>query len=405
MESQNKKNNDFGGKTQRYNIKSKVKKPSKHPKLKKVIKWSVILLFLLLLIGGGIIFGVGYQVLKEAKVGIEEVAIRFQNSYVKDSKGDIIAVLSGEENREIIKLKDMSPYLPQAFVAIEDERFYDHMGIDVKRTAGAAANFLLKGSSSYGGSTITQQLIKNYTQEKEDTWQRKVMEMARAYYLEKELSKDQILELYLNLIFMGDTTYGVQIASTFYFSKSAGELDLAESAFLAGINNSPNSYVPFNGTKQEKQEVKERIETRTKTVLSKMRELDKITEEEYNNAVAEVDKGLKFKKGKINQTIYSYHTDAAITQIIGELQKKNDWDYNQARLHLFSGGYTIYTTQDTKIQKTLEKEFSKSSYIMPSYKYKGKTSQASITVIDYRTGHVVGIYGKLGKKTDAFRIK
>ena len=216
----------------------------------------------------------------------------------------------------------MSPYIPNAFVAIEDERFREHNGIDLKRTAAATAKYGLSkigiGSASYGGSTITQQLVKNLTKEDDRNWERKVKEMARAYYIEKELSKDQILELYLNLIFLGGNTYGVEVASNYYFSKSAQDLTLAESAFLAGINNSPNNYSPFN---TENEASVNKIKTRTKTVLSKMKELGYINDEEYNNAIAEVDAGINFQKGQIRQTIYSYHTEAAINEITERLSK------------------------------------------------------------------------------------
>ena len=164
-------------------------------------------------------------IVKEAKNDVADLALKYENSVVLDKDGNTIAVLSGDENREFISKDEMPQNLLNAFVSIEDERFYDHIGIDVKRTFGATVKYALSkigiGSSDYGGSTITQQVIKNITKENDRTWQRKVKEMARAYYLDKELSKDQILELYLNLIYMGGNTniYGVEVASNYYFSK------------------------------------------------------------------------------------------------------------------------------------------------------------------------------------------
>ena len=303
----------------------------------------------------------------------------------------------------------MAEYLPVAFVSIEDERFYDHMGIDVKRTLAATVKYAFSkvgiGSSNYGGSTITQQTVKNITKEKDRTWQRKVKEMARAYYIEKELSKDQILELYLNLIFMGGNTniYGVEVASNYYFSKSAKDLDLAECAFLAGINNTPNSYNPFV---EDNERVMERIKTRTKTVLNKMNELGKIkSKEEYDAAIAEVDAGLAFNKGTIVENIYSYHTDAAIMQIINQLMEEKDLNYDAAKLYLYSGGFTIYTTQDSNIQDIMQTEFEKDKYwVKGRNKNKDGTlvnehSQAGMTLIDQKTGYVLATCGGLGKKT------
>ncbi len=303
----------------------------------------------------------------------------------------------------------MAEYLPTAFVSIEDERFYDHIGIDVKRTLAATVKYALSkvgiGSSSYGGSTITQQTVKNITKEKDRTWQRKVKEMARAYYIEKELSKDQILELYLNLIFMGGNTniYGVEVASNYYFSKSAKDLDLAECAFLAGINNTPNSYNPFV---EDNEKVMERIKTRTKTVLNKMNELGKIkSKEEYEAAIAEVDAGLAFNKGTIVENIYSYHTDAAIMQIINQIMEEKDLNYDAALLYLYSGGFTIYTTQDSNIQNIMQTEFEKDKYWVKGRDKKkdgtlvNEHSQAGMTLIDQKTGYVLATCGGLGKKT------
>lgn len=331
-------------------------------------------------------------------MGLDKLVIKYENSIVKNKNGETIAVLNGDENREVVPLSDMAEYLPIAFVSIEDERFYDHFGIDVKRTAGAAVQYVLRrGDYSFGGSTITQQLVKNLTNEKEGTISRKITEMGRAYYIEKELSKTQILELYLNLIFMGGTSYGVEVGSIYYFNKSCSELTLAECAFLAGINDSPNMYDPFSNEVEDVEGVK----SRTKIVLNKMKELGKIkTEEEYTAAMAEVDSGLKFKQGKIVENVYSYHTDAALTQIINELMAENDWDYETARLHLFSSGYTIYTTEDPDIQKTMEEEFAKSKYQIKSVIEKGKTSQAGMALIDHKTGYVLAVVGKLGDMKD-----
>ena len=230
--------------TETYKI---IKKKSKHPIITGILK-AIIIIFLLLLIlvliAGGYAAYKVYNIVKDARLSKNDLTIKYENSVVKDMENNTIGILNGNENRESISIKEMPEYLPAAFVAIEDERFYEHKGVDVKRTLRATYTYIKnKGKSPFGGSTITQQMVKNLTQEKEDTWQRKVREMARAYYVEQEMSKEQILELYLNLIFLGDTVYGVEKGSNYYFSKSAKDLDLAECAFLAGINHSPNSYL------------------------------------------------------------------------------------------------------------------------------------------------------------------
>ena len=325
-------------KTQKYKIKRK-----KHPKLKKAIKYIILIILLAIIIIAGIAIGKIYGIFKEAKLNMEDVRIKGENSVVKDIDGETIATLSGDENRENISISEMSKYIPKAFVAIEDERFYEHKGVDIKRTGAATVTYVLhKGKSSFGGSTITQQLVKNLTNDKEDDWQRKVREMARAYYLEQELSKSQILELYLNLIFLGGKSYGVEVASNYYFSKSAKDLTLAESAFLAGINDGPNYYKPFSTDEKDIEKIKKRV----KTVIEKMYELGKttpehkaaITEEEYKAGIEEVENGLTFNKGTITQTVYSYHTDAAINQIKAELKEKNDWTEEYANYYVKSSG-------------------------------------------------------------------
>ena len=220
-------NSNENEKTKKYKLKRK-----KHPLLWKRIRIALLVIALLVIIVAGIFIGKIFGICKAAKLDMKEVKIKYENSVVKDIYGKQIAELIGDENRKIITIAEMGEYLPNAFVAIEDERYYSHYGIDIKRTAAATLTYILHGGeSSFGGSTITQQMVKNITTEDDRTWQRKVKEMARAYYIEQEMSKDQILELYLNLIFLGGRTYGVEVASQYYFSKSANNLTLAESAF------------------------------------------------------------------------------------------------------------------------------------------------------------------------------
>ena len=379
-------------------------------KVKKTVKRLLLILLVVILIAAGIAAGKLYSIIKNAKLDASQLAITYENSVVKDINGDVVAVLCGDESRELVTLSEMSPYLPKAFISIEDERFREHSGIDIKRTAAATVKWGLSkigiGSASYGGSTITQQLVKNLTKENERSSTRKIKEMARAYYIEKELSKDQILELYLNLILLGGRAYGVEVASNYYFSKTAQELTLAESAFLAGINNSPNAYNPFD-TETDRTE---KIKTRTKTVLAKMLELNNITQEEYDNAVAEVENGLAFKKGTITQNVYSYHTDAAVEQVIKDLMKEHeDWSRKYTELYVKSSGLTIYSTQNTTIQKAMETEFANTKYQVNSRINKDedgnwKTTQAAMVLMDHSTGYVLATVGGLGEKTTSFGL-
>ncbi len=387
------------------------KEKKKHPKLRLAIKIILLVFALFILIGAGIVAGIltGFFG-DDFKLTEEELKVGNLNTEIYDRGGELIATLNGEEKRKWIDLGDMPDNLVKAFVAIEDERFYQHHGVDIQRTASATIKYLLSkigiGEEGHGGSTITQQLIKNLTNENKRDWTRKVKEIARAYNLEKELSKNQILELYLNLIFFGGSNiHGVELGAQYYFNKSAKDLDLAECAFLAGINNSPNIYDPFHTDKDRTdEEDNERIRIRVKTVLAKMKEQKEnleinFTDEEYNAAVAKVDAGLTFTKGNITQNIYSYHTDAAIEEIIKQLMTENpDWSYVRAEQYLYGGGFKIYTTQNTWVQGILEEEVKNDVYQVASRKIEGEVSQVAMVIIDHTTGQVIATVGGSGEK-------
>lgn len=397
-------------KTKKYKVGKNKKTKGKHPKLKKVILAIFGLGILLFLIGVGIIAGIFFS--DKFKLTEEDLTINNINGVIKDANGEQIGSISGKENRKIVTLSDVPDYLPKAFVAIEDKRFYEHKGIDIKRTAYVTVMYAINRgeSSSGGGSTITQQLIKNLMDDKADEGaagiERKIREMARAYNVEKILSKDQILELYLNKIPMGSTIYGVGMAAEYYFDKPVGELDLAECAFLAGINHGPSRYNPFIGADNG-----QIIIERTKEVLFQMKDQGKIDEEEYAAAVEKVEAGLPFKQGaKISIATYSYHTAAAIQAAIQDIAKEKEVSKDTAEFMFYNNGYTIYTTQNTAIQKRLEEEFLKEKYIKSGRKKKedgtllNEHTQAGMTIIDHKTGQVVAVAGGLGADSNSTGI-
>ncbi len=377
----------------------KLKFKERHPKIALTIRIFIITMILLVIVGAGIVAGAFYGLLgDELKIREEDLVIKYKNSTVYDKDGNVIASLSGGTKRKIVELSEMSEYLPKAYVAIEDERFYTHTGVDIKRTAAATVNFIFKaGNSSFGGSTITQQLIKNITEEKDNKAIagviRKVKEMSKAIQVERYLSKDQILELYLNQIFVGgDDINGVALGAVYFFDKDVKDLSIAECAYMAGVNHTPNSYKPFDdfsnksNPEQEKQKMTDKINKRTKTVINKMCELGYITEEQKTEAIAEVDSGLKFKKGDGASvtTDLSYHTEAAIAQILAQIKENSDMSDSMAEMHLFSSGLNIYTTQDTAIQTTLEEEIVKEKYVTKSkYSYTDKETDKKVTVDQY----------------------
>ena len=377
---------------------------------KKIWKKILIAAIVLIIVMAGVFAGLIVGLSTKYAVTKDDLIIELSNSIVVNEDEETIAVLSGTENRKILTKSEMGEYLPKAFVAIEDKRFELHHGVDIKRTAAALVSFVFnrgEASSVGGGSTITQQLVKNITNEKEDSGTagaiRKIKEMIRAYQVENILSKDQILELYMNIIFLGGNVNGVGMASEYYFSKDAKELSLAESAFIAGITHSPNNYNPFGENDRS-----ERIEKRTKTVLIQMKDQEKINEEEYNKAIEELEAGLKFKKGTIiDQASYSSHTEALINQIVNQLVTEKGMDEEYAKTYLLSNGFTIYSTEKSKIQNALEKEYFKDTYqvkttvtkVVDGEKKKVKeAAQSAMVVIDHKTGYVVGAVGALGDK-------
>lgn len=362
----------------------------KQIKIKKVIMFVIIAIILVLAIRVGI-------TTHRWKTLAKDMMIQ-ENSIVKDIDNNTIAEIGSNKNKKYIKLNNMPNNLKNAYVAIEDERFYSHIGIDVKRTGAAIVTYIFHfGSSSYGGSTITQQLVKNLTGDNTDSITRKAKEWWKACQLETCTSKDEILETYLNVIYVGPNVYGVEAGSKYYFNKSASELKLSECAFLAGINNSPNSYNPFKSSDN-----KEKINKRTKTVLAKMKDLKYISEEEYNQAVQEVDNGLNFKQGNVDSDnkVYSYHTDAVVSEILADLEKKYNISETFANNYIEMAGLTIYSTQDSSIQKQMETEFAKGKYSLAS-KNGGDSSQAAMVIIDHNTGSVLGCVGGLGTKKES----
>jgi len=317
--------------------------------------------------------------------------------YVKNAKGKWVEYqrLHGNENRIWVDMEKIPENLKNAFIAIEDERFYTHTGVDWKRTIGAAGNLLFKyNDTEFGGSTITQQLIKNVTQDNSRNADRKFREIVRATLVEKHLEKDEILEAYLNTIALGNGINGVQVAANYYFNKSVEKLNLLECACLAAITKNPSKFNPVSGMKENK--------IRRNTVLSKMRELGMIDEKAYNKAY---DRNLVVddsQKVTYEEEINNYFVDALIEQVIKDLALKYECDENIASSMLYNGGYKIYATLDTEIQSTMEKVYcDKEKYFnLLGENFDGELEnvQSAMTIMDY-SGHIVGIVGGVGEKT------
>lgn len=315
--------------------------------------------------------------------------------YAKESDSDeytLYETIKGKENREWVDSDKIPDTLKNAVVAIEDERFYKHHGVDWVRTIGAVKGWLL-GGTQYGGSTITQQLIKNITADNDYSVKRKVNEIFRAFALEKEIDdKDRILVMYLNTIFLGYNSYGVQTAAMQYFDKDVSQLDLAESAVLAGLTNNPSIYDVYNHP--------EKVKERQKTILAQMLDQKMISQEEYEAAVAEELNYRPYEEYQQEiKSTYSYFTDEVIKDVINDLMTEKGYSRLVAENMVYSGGLNIYATIDTKVQNALDEVWANADNFPNTEKY-GEIPQSAMVITD-KQGNIVGIAGGRGEKTSS----
>lgn len=297
-------------------------------------------------------------------------------------------VLRGLQNRIWSDLDEIPENLQNAFIAIEDKRFYEHKGVDWARTANGVVNWITGREG--GGSTITQQLIKNATQFDDYSVKRKLTEIFRALQLEKDLNdKDMILEMYLNIIYLGQGAYGVNTAATTYFGKELSQLNLAECAIIAGITKNPSLYDPFNHP--------ENIKERQEIILDEMCKQGMITEAERDEAKATP---LEYKneeaKKALNNT-YSYFTDTVIQDVIDDLVEKKGYSEQMASWKVTSGGVQIYTTVDLNVQSILEQVYEE-QINFPNVSKNGSLPESAMVICN-KAGDVVGIVGGRGTKT------
>jgi len=282
-------------------------------------------------------------------------------SVIYDDEGNAVDKLHGSENREYVKLSAITKNMQNAVVAIEDERFFSHNGIDMKGIMRAMVENIKTMEFSQGASTITQQVIKNEVLTNEKSLTRKIKEQYLAVSLEnaleeqlgsKEDAKKYVLELYLNTIALHHGLHGVEAASQYYFGKHASELTLAESAMIAGITKHPSKYAPDANEEESR--------NRQLTVLSKMLKLDMITQEQHDAAVAEdvfghlVCKSTDEEQGNAK---HNWFVDAAVQQIKKDLVEEKKMSEAQASNLIYNGGLQIHTTMDTYMQNTAEAAF------------------------------------------------
>lgn len=325
---------------------------------------------------GGILGGIVLSMVKAApEIDPHKINMDLSHtSSILDLEGNLIEKIETAEFRTFVKINQIPDHLKKAFIAIEDERFYDHPGVDLKGIVGSAFQNLKADGIVRGASTITQQLVKNVYLTPDKKWSRKIQEAYLALQVDRALSKEQILEAYLNRNFFGQNAYGVQEAAQTYFSKDVEELTLAESALLAGVVKSTQQFQPYYRVKPEEfnseihYEVgeadilgekyilvfNEKSTERQKVVLNKMLALGMISEEECNAAKNE-DIKTNLKPGqKKTADIASYFTDFVKTQVIDSLVHKLGYTKEHAEEMVFAGGLQIYSTIDVHLQQELE---------------------------------------------------
>ncbi|MBN1298143.1 MAG: PBP1A family penicillin-binding protein [Actinobacteria bacterium] len=306
-----------------------------------------------------------------------------ETSKVYALDGSLITEFHAEENREIVPFNSMSDYIKEAVLAVEDKRFYDHQGVDYRRIIGALIADIRSGTKEQGASTITMQYIKNVYFSPEKTLRRKINEAVIAIQLERNYTKDKILELYLNTIYFGAGTYGVEKASQVYFGISAEELDLPQAALLAALIRAPEIYNPFNNS--------EKAQSRRNLVLQLMHEQNLIDREEYLNAISEPVILTEKTVFSVNPA-EDYVAPFFIDYVKQQLYEKKFTDYD-----VFKGGLRIYTTLDKELQTKAEQAFKTVFPQQPEPSY-------SLISTDPLNGYIYALVGGKDYSSSKFNI-
>lgn len=385
------------------------KKKKSSAKKKKIIKTVLIIFLCLVIVGclsvGGVVLYIFKTVDGTIDEDLDKLGLNYTTTiYSKNSDGQWVEYqrIHGTDNRIWVDYDEdlanskaegyvgIPKILADAFIAVEDKRFYEHNGVDWRRTASALIGFIKKGSTSgHGGSSITQQLVRNITDDRDRAVSRKIREIIRARNLEKLYTKETILECYMNTIAMGNGIYGVEVAAEYYFGKNAYQLTLSECASLAGITNLPEYYRPDTNFDNN---IKRR-----NTILGLMLEQELITKEEYDAAIAEELNVVANASVVRKESINNYFVDALIDDVVEAFMEEYGYDKDQASKKIYNGGYKIYSTVDPRIQGILESVYNNPKYFLTARN--GSSLQGAMTVMDYR-GNVLGIVGGMGAKTE-----
>lgn len=393
----------------------KSKKKKKKSKFFKILKVFIILFLTITILGGVAGAGIALAMIKSAppldlKAVLELKVPSILYYPTKNNKYEFMDEAPTDEKREIVSYKDIPQNLINAVVSIEDERFWQHNGIDPRRIVGAALidiqKIIKKEVGLHGASTITQQLLKNTVVGDAFSLQRKIQEAYLAIELEKSLSKEQILEAYLNTSFFGGSANGVQKAAKQYFNKDVKDLSLIQCAYIAGVTQNPSRFYPYSSGKLKKDPTP--YLNRTKTVLYMMHQNNYIDDTTYNNALDELNTKNKIdftplKSQKVAYKLnYEWFSRPVMEAVKSDLIEKYNYSSEEVQKLLMYGGLKIYTTMDKDIQKStldilndpktigyIDSEKSPNGIIQP---------QVAAVIMDYHSGEVKAIVGGRGEQ-------
>ena len=398
-------------------FKPRLRKPGFLPAVAvNTVRVLVIVLLMMALAGAGAVMGIARAYVDTApSLDLTLIDEQAQTSFIYDANRSLITDYKGTENRVMVSIGSVPEYLRHAFVAVEDARFYTHNGVDVKRIIGALVQNFITGSQQ-GGSTITQQLIKNTILSSEQSYKRKIQEAYLAMQLENQYTKDQILESYLNTIYLGENYYGVYTAAQGYFGKELRDLTLRECAMLAGMCTNPYYYNPrrnFYTRQSETTDYAAITNNRTDYALRMMYENQFITHDEYIAALSPDTAHVLESAAESGLYDYVYYVEYAVSDVVQTLLRLNQLEntsYNRNLMEneLRTGGYHVYLCLDTEIQKTVEDVlYNYGDY--PALRdpedsvYRARNAdgtydeieqpQAAAVVLDYRTGEIKAIVG------------
>lgn len=400
--------------------KKKIKKSRiKNPALRRfllALRITLLVILLVVLIGGIAFYCLyGKELLamqQEAKKAVAASTVETfrssETSVIYDSKGNEISELKGEKDVYYLSDDEIPDYVKMAFVSVEDKKFYEHEGVDYWAIARAAFQYVKHGKVTQGGSTITQQLVRNVFISKEVTMSRKIREMFYAMEMEKKYTKDQILEFYINNVYFANGYYGIEAAAQGYFGKQANELSLAEVAFLCAIPNGPTKFNPLENY--------DNTVERRDLILKNMKKDGKITQQEYDSAISE-KVVVDVKETKNSDYVETYARHCAVRALMegqgfkfknqfSSASEKATYEEEYSELYetcessLYTGGYRIYTSismsKQRKLQKTVNEQLSGFSEKTENGVYK---MQGAAVCISNNTGRVVAIVGGRKQKT------